>query len=97
MSCVQDCRSIICKVVRRRTKFCFKKPAYKIILVSESTNYILELIITLFRLIMFGIALVQAQVEAKKKKKSPKGKIKNKLSSVDGIGMSIVSLIFVEK
>lgn len=44
---------------------------------------------------MFEIAIVQAQVEAKRK--DSQNKSKNKLSSVDGIGMSRISLIFVEK
>lgn len=72
------CGLIICKAVRRQTKFSFKNlqnfTVYKIKFVTESSNYILELIITLFRLMKFEIALVQAQVEAKIKDSQRKNK-----------------------
>lgn len=74
MGCVKDCGSITCKAVRWQIKFCFKKAVYKIIFVTESNNYILELIVTLFRLIKFEISLVQAQVEAKIKDPQRKNK-----------------------
>lgn len=56
------------------TKFCFKKSVYKIVFVTESNNYILELIVTLCGLIKFEISLVQAQVEAKIKDPQRKNK-----------------------
>lgn len=51
-----------------------KSPFTKIVFVTESNNYILELIVTLCGLIKFEISLVQAQVEAKIKDPQRKNK-----------------------